>query len=55
MTSNPAGVRGIGRATMPPPEGADIIDLTVARLKGKTLAVHSPLDFAKAVEEIRRR
>jgi hypothetical protein len=55
MTSNPVGVRGIGRATMPPTEEADIIDLTVARLRGKTLAVHSPLDFAKAVEAIKRR
>jgi hypothetical protein len=55
MTPNPVGVRGIGTAMRPPFEGADIIDLTVARLKGKTLVVHSPLDFAKAVEAIKRR
>jgi hypothetical protein len=55
MTSNPVGILGVGTARRPPPEGADIIDLTVARLKGKTLAVHSPLDFAKAVEAIKRR
>jgi hypothetical protein len=55
MTPNPAGLRGIGTPMRPPFEGADIIDLTVARLKGKTLVVHSPLDFAKAVEAIKRR
>jgi hypothetical protein len=42
-------------ATPPPPEPPDLIELAVARLRGKTLAVHSPVDFAKAVEAIRRR
>ncbi len=37
------------------PEPLDAIELTVARLKGKTLAVYSPLEFAKAIETIRRR
>jgi hypothetical protein len=55
MTSNSVGIGGIGTARRPPPEGADIIDLTVARLRGKTLTVHSPLDFAKGVEAIKRR
>jgi hypothetical protein len=33
----------------------DAIDLTVARLKGKTLTVYSPLEFAKAIETIKHR
>jgi hypothetical protein len=37
------------------PEVSDPIDLLVARLKGKTLMVHSPVDFAKSVETIRQR
>jgi hypothetical protein len=36
------------------PEVSDPIDLLIARLKGKTLMVHSPLDFAKAIETIKR-
>jgi hypothetical protein len=40
-----------GRLT---PEVSDPIDLLIARLKGKTLMVHSPLDFAKAIEAIKR-
>lgn len=36
------------------PEVSDPIDLLVSRLKGKTLLVHSPTEFAKAVEAIRR-
>jgi hypothetical protein len=36
------------------PEVSDPIDLLVARLKGRTLRVHSPVEFAKAVETIRR-
>jgi hypothetical protein len=37
------------------PEVTDPIDLAVARLKGKTLMVRSPVDFAKAVETIRQK
>jgi hypothetical protein len=36
------------------PEGSDPIDVLVSRLKGKTLMVHSPVEFAKAVETIRQ-
>jgi hypothetical protein len=36
------------------PEVADPIELLLARLKGKTLMVHSPVEFAKAVETIKR-
>lgn len=32
----------------------DTIDITVGRLKGKTLAVHSALDFSKAIDTIQR-
>ena len=37
------------------PEVSDPIDLLVKRLKGKTLMVQSPLDFAKSIETIRQR
>ena len=36
-------------------DALDAIDLAVARLKGKTLTIYSALDFAKAVEAIKRR
>ena len=36
------------------PDVSDPIDLLIARLKGKTLMVHSPAEFAKAVDSIRR-
>jgi hypothetical protein len=55
MSPNPLGIQGIGMANIPPPEPPDLIELAVARLKGKTLGVHSPVDFAKAVDAIRRR
>ena len=42
----PTGIRVI------PP--LDAIDVTVARLKGKTLPVHSALDFSKAIDTIKR-
>jgi len=46
---------GYGPDYMPgSPEVSDPIDLLVTRLKGKTLRVHSPTEFAKAVETIRR-
>jgi hypothetical protein len=35
------------------PEVSDPIDLAVARLKGRTLKIHSPSEFAKAVEAVR--
>jgi hypothetical protein len=36
------------------PEVSDPIDLLITRLKGKTLMLHSPVEFAKAVETIKR-
>lgn len=36
------------------PEVSDPIDLAVARLKGRTLKIHSPSEFAKAVEAVRQ-
>jgi hypothetical protein len=38
----------------PTPEVSDPIELLVARLKGKVMRVHSPTEFAKAVDAIRR-
>jgi hypothetical protein len=43
---------------MPPPltDGqADIISAAVARLKGKTLTVHSPAELARAIRKIEGR
>jgi hypothetical protein len=32
-----------------------VITRTVSKLKGKTLVIHSPNDFAKAIDEVERR
>jgi len=33
----------------------DVITNAVAKLKGKTLVIHSPGDFAKAIDQVERR
>ncbi|HTS32159.1 MAG TPA: hypothetical protein VMH81_40090 [Bryobacteraceae bacterium] len=44
------------RSLMPQPsEFPDVITRAVARLKGKTLVVHTPGDFAKAIEQVERK
>jgi hypothetical protein len=37
------------------PNPLDPIELAVERLKGKTISVHSPLDFVKVIETLQRR
>jgi hypothetical protein len=57
MSQSPLGSRRQAPMTaddQPVPEVSDPIDLLVTKLKGKTLRVHSPTEFAKAVDEIRR-
>jgi hypothetical protein len=50
------GGRGGGSGMPPPSTGgereADIISAAMARLKGKTLAIHSPADLAEAIRKI---
>ena len=38
-----------------PATSPDVITQAVAKLKGKTLVIHSPGDFAKAIEQVERR
>jgi hypothetical protein len=54
MTSRGGGELPMGHGMVTRPELPDGIAEAVARLKGKTLAVHTPVEFAKAIEEIRR-
>jgi hypothetical protein len=46
------GGRGMGSAPAPGDSETDIISAAVTRLKGKTLAIHSPSDLAKAIQKI---
>jgi hypothetical protein len=47
---------GIGTSLPESPERLpDTVSLTVARLKGKTIVIRSPGEFAKAIEQIERR
>jgi hypothetical protein len=48
-TTRPQWPGGIARIPQ-----LDTIDLTVARLKGKTVVVHTALDFSKAIDTIKR-
>jgi hypothetical protein len=51
----PDGDRRFGNIDMPPPSDLlDSIEVAVKRLKGRTLVVYSPPDFAKAVGSLRQ-